>query len=590
MSRRERRTRRSPRSRVVRRVVAGLALVVVVLVLLAGWQLVQAAREVSQAKAQASSMKAALSGRDFVAAHRDAEALGATAADLKGRTDGLTWSAMSALPVVGSDLDALATASHGLTGVAQGAEQVTSVLAKPHGLLKGDRVSISAVRTIAAATDAAARGLGDLDTAVTALEDSKLPPVRAKATDLGAQVDAGLEGVEKFQPVIRQAPALLGAGGTRHYLLVFQNNAEVRATGGLLGSAARITADRGRLTLEQSFSPVLKTEQTKASFDFSASERALYGRDLDRGAVFLNSMPDFQRTSELLRQGWSSWFGNQLDGVISVDTVSLSYLLRATGPLNVLGESLTPDNAVDSLLSTAYSRYPDNAGQDRFFSAVAAKLFSGVTNGDVDTAALFTAFRRMADESRFQSQFFLPGASAVDVDPFGDEDVKRSAVTVGFNNTSGDKMSFYLRRTVKVRSISCSGDGQILRGRALLSSSAPVGGVGLAPRVTEVRPPNQYGGVWHHVPLGSQLVQVVIRAPAGGQVGAVEVDGRRRSVARAEQGGNDVVTLSVQVPAQESHVVTWDMATPNRPGDIDLVVTPGVEARSASSVASSSCS
>src|SRR4029079_14256047 len=43
------------------------------------------------------------------------------------------------------------------------------------------------------------------------------------------------------------APAIFGAEGERTYLLVTQNNAESRATGGFIGSYAVISAHHGEL-------------------------------------------------------------------------------------------------------------------------------------------------------------------------------------------------------------------------------------------------------------------------------------------------------------------------------------------------------
>lgn len=42
---------------------------------------------------------------------------------------------------------------------------------------------------------------------------------------------------------------MLGGDGPRHYLLMFQNNAEERASGGNPASMAMITVDDGRVTL-----------------------------------------------------------------------------------------------------------------------------------------------------------------------------------------------------------------------------------------------------------------------------------------------------------------------------------------------------
>ncbi len=42
-------------------------------------------------------------------------------------------------------------------------------------------------------------------------------------------------------------PAFLGADGDRNYLYVFQNNAEVRSTGGLPGNISLVHASDGRV-------------------------------------------------------------------------------------------------------------------------------------------------------------------------------------------------------------------------------------------------------------------------------------------------------------------------------------------------------
>ena len=44
-------------------------------------------------------------------------------------------------------------------------------------------------------------------------------------------------------------PSMLGANGTRRYLLLVQNNAEIRPTGGIAGSFAILKADKGKLSM-----------------------------------------------------------------------------------------------------------------------------------------------------------------------------------------------------------------------------------------------------------------------------------------------------------------------------------------------------
>ncbi len=44
---------------------------------------------------------------------------------------------------------------------------------------------------------------------------------------------------------------MMGDRGTGRYILVFQNNAEVRAAGGLAGSFAQLTVTTGKLKLSR---------------------------------------------------------------------------------------------------------------------------------------------------------------------------------------------------------------------------------------------------------------------------------------------------------------------------------------------------
>jgi Protein of unknown function (DUF4012) len=49
----------------------------------------------------------------------------------------------------------------------------------------------------------------------------------------------------------RLAPAILGGGGTRRYLLTVQNGAESRATGGFIGNWGILTGEGGKVHLDQ---------------------------------------------------------------------------------------------------------------------------------------------------------------------------------------------------------------------------------------------------------------------------------------------------------------------------------------------------
>ena len=69
----------------------------------------------------------------------------------------------------------------------------------------------------------------------------------------------------------------------------------------------------------------------------SAAERQIYDGQIAEYFQDTNFTPEFPRTAELVREMWQRTQQQQLDGVLSLDTVTLSYLLRATGPVDAPG-------------------------------------------------------------------------------------------------------------------------------------------------------------------------------------------------------------------------------------------------------------
>ena len=71
---------------------------------------------------------------------------------------------------------------------------------------------------------------------------------------------------------------MVGADGPRDYLLVFQNNAEIRATGGLPGAWARVHAQDGKLTIVEQGAGGDFGERATPVLALSKPERAVYGQ------------------------------------------------------------------------------------------------------------------------------------------------------------------------------------------------------------------------------------------------------------------------------------------------------------------------
>ena len=120
--------------------------------------------------------------------------------------------------------------------------------------------------------------------------------LQTKLVNLGSTTDTAAR-------IGRLAPALLGADGPKKYLVVFQNLAEARATGGIFGSYALLQVDNGKLKI---------TDQGASSRDLGTFDpplptppnlpAVLYGNLPQTYATDVNLTPDFPTAARLVRQ------------------------------------------------------------------------------------------------------------------------------------------------------------------------------------------------------------------------------------------------------------------------------------------------
>ena len=100
------------------------------------------------------------------------------------------------------------------------------------------------------------KGAAVLDRALRRLDEVRDEPYLAPAVDsaidkIHAQLVQAEREARHAAAAAQLAPAIFGADGPRRYLLVVQNNAESRATGGFIGSFGTITAEDGKLTVSE---------------------------------------------------------------------------------------------------------------------------------------------------------------------------------------------------------------------------------------------------------------------------------------------------------------------------------------------------
>lgn len=142
-----------------------------------------------------------------------------------------------------------------------------------------------------------------------------------------------------------EIPALLGFNEEQTYLLLLQNENELRPNGGFIGSVGIMTVKKGEIT-DLKLDDVYNVDgQLKGHIEPPYIVRRnlqphLYLRDS-------NFHPDFEKSATSAAQLYNLATGKQIDGIIAVNTEFMKTLLNITGPVQVtqLNKEVSADDA-----------------------------------------------------------------------------------------------------------------------------------------------------------------------------------------------------------------------------------------------------
>ncbi|VXC53573.1 DUF4012 domain-containing protein [Nocardioides sp. AX2bis] len=544
-------------------------------------------------EAAIADLRAAIDTGDASGQRSAVDDLQGAAAAVEGATGGWWWGALTHMPVVGDDFTAVRVLGSVLDRVStDGVDPLLAISGRLDQITGDGRIDLDVVRSLdqplTEAADAfrvSAAETAEVDT------DGLLGGLQGRYVDFEARVDEVAGSLEAGATAVKLLPAMTGGAGERNYLLIFQNNAEIRATGGLPGSWARLSATGGALSLREQGAwadfPTLQEPVLELS---DAEQTALQG---GYGLTFQSAgySRDFPRAAEIWNAFWEIKYPDtDLDGVIAIDPVALSYLVEGTGPVQVGSATLTSDTLVRQVLSEPYLRLSDPAAQDAFFQATARSVFAAITADLASPTEFVSGLARAVEEERFLVAPFvdseaaeLAGTRIAGELPSPDDDSPH--VGVGLNDATASKMSYYLRYDADVVAVSCGGDRQQLAGSmSLRQNISPAAAVRLPSYVT--------GSGAYGTEPGSQLLSVQVYGPAGGSFGPVQVDGvpvEGLTTARLDNG-QPVIRLPILVDSRDDVEVTWSMESgEGQVGDPVLSMTPSVVPGERGGTSASAC-
>ena len=394
--------------------------------------------------------------------------------------------------------------------------------------------------------------------------DSLLPIVDEAVGQVIEVIDQTAPVTRTATEVLPTALKMLGEDEPRTYLVLFQNNAEIRATGGIPAASVFIRVDSGRIELigmagSTQYQNLFGYRQ---HLDLPAETLALYDPEFAINTQNYTRTPHFPTIARLFN-AITVQMGYNLDGVLSLDPVALSHMLAVTGPVNVDGVEINSDNVVRELLSETYLRNPgDQAPADAFFEATSAAVFAKLTTGGWDLKKMLAAIEVINSEQRLYGWFSREEEQAVARElgmdgELAQDNTEQTQVGIFLNDAGVSKMEYYLTSSVAV---TCDTAARTLTTSVTMTNSADRDD--LTFHILSRRTP-RYGGTGT-----SMLLDVLYFAPPGARILSVDpATGDAPNLSRAStEEGRSGQSISVLVDRGQTRTVTYVAQLPE--GDL----------------------
>lgn len=316
-------------------------------------------------------------------------------------------------------------------------------------------------------------------------------------------------------------PDIFGFNGKKTYLVLFQNNMELRPGGGFIGSYGILTLDKGRLLGFKIYDSYDADGQLKSHVEppypirrFLPSQHwylrdSNFNLDYSKGAVasaiFLNSE-----------------MHQVVDGVIGIDLSFVKNILESTGPINVLdyGQEVDVDNFYQIIQEHAQKDFFPGSTQKKdflrsFYNSLFLKLFS---NSNVSYLNLLNISARSVYEKHIlfafndvniQSAFEINGwSSALFDDRKNDKGIINDFIGINEANLGANKVNYFISRSIS-QNVSIANDGTVSQNLTIAYKNA-----------SETQPYKNYLRI--ELPINTNINKIIIDGKEQKLINAVD--------------------------------------------------------------------
>jgi hypothetical protein len=187
--------------------------------------------------------------------------------------------------------------------------------------------------------------LSDASKAAATVDPSSIPESqRANATALLAKLNDSSQAVQEFSTLSDALSVMAGRDQLRKYLVIFQNQTELRPTGGFMGSLAEVTVDRGAIA----------DVRVPPGGTYDLQGQLLARVEPPKPLQLVNALwqfqdvnwsPDFPTSAKKVQWFWGKARQSSVDGVIAINATFVEKLLDITGPIDMPEYGKTIDSS-----------------------------------------------------------------------------------------------------------------------------------------------------------------------------------------------------------------------------------------------------
>lgn len=228
----------------------------------------------------------------------------------------------------------------------------------------------------------AGESLSKADALLKSDDFNKILPVilKARVNSLSGRLNSYANLAKKAQALSVILPNIVALNSSKNYLVLLQNNMELRPTGGFIGSFAKVSFEGGKLKKLE----VNDVYAIDGQLGIHVEPPKEIKEDLGQKDWFLrdsNWEPDFPTSARQAEWFYTKETGERVEGVVAIDISAMEGLLSVLGSLDLpdYKESITSENLFEKAITYAETGFfPGSQAKKSFLTALTNAVFNKI--------------------------------------------------------------------------------------------------------------------------------------------------------------------------------------------------------------------